>query len=235
MGETHCGVRGRNRIHSQAWRMGGRTAGQERDEGPGRHRPGGGARGRLSALRVVVLFSRSSTSVGLQVSAGEQNEAGPANRSRGGVVVAEGKRGGLGLWSTSGKEAYTQKCPDRDGGRAHRPTEGVSGRRREGAGDRGRNGGKVPEDRRAPSAGPAGNVAGRAAVGAASRPPRPQDPVCPRPSPALGNSCLSAAPSPGLGSQCRAEENEACHRTDPPQSSIQQKRLEMSSKNSEMR
>ena len=95
--------------------------------------------------------------------------------------------------------------------------------------------GKVPKDRRAPSAGPAGNVAGRAAVGAASRLRRPQDHICPRPSPALGNSCLSAAPSPGLGSQGRAEENEACHCTDPPQSPIQRKRLEMSSKNSEMR
>ena len=121
---------------------------------PRQAQAGRGARGRLSALGVVVLFSRSSTSVGSQVSAGGQNEAGPANRSQGGVVVAEGRRGGLGLWSTSGKEAYTQKCPDRDGRQAHRPIEGVSGRRCESAGDRGHNGVKVPEDRRAPSAGP---------------------------------------------------------------------------------
>ena len=167
---------------------------------PRQAQAGRGARGRLSALGVVVLFSRSSTSVGSQVSARGQNEAGPANRSRGGVVVAEGRRGGLGLWSTSGKEAYTQKCPDRDGRQAHRPIEGVSGRRCESAGDRGHNGVKVPEDRRAPSAGPgqgsqrqegaqcwaSGKCGGQSSSGGGQQASKASGPHLPSPLPSLG-------------------------------------------------
>ena len=80
-----------------------------------------------------------------------------------------------------------------------------------------------------------GNVAGRGAVGGGQQASKASGPVRPCPSPASGNSCLSAAPSPGLGSQCRVEENEICHCTDPPPSSIQQKHREMSPKNREMR
>ena len=40
----------------------------------------------------------------------------------------------------------------RDGRQVHRLIEGVSGRKRESAGNTGQDGGKVPDDRRAPSA-----------------------------------------------------------------------------------
>lgn len=107
-------------------------------------------------LGAVVLFTRSTTSVGSQVSAGgAEREAGPANCSWGGC----GGDGAKERWARPvehlrARDFKQKNVLMRDGKQVHRLLEEVSGGKPEGAWSeqRGHDGGKIPEDRRAPSA-----------------------------------------------------------------------------------
>lgn len=100
-GETEFTAKLGIRVGEQLARRGLKDqAGTIREEGRG-----AGSR----ALGGVVLFTRSSTSEGSQVSAGGAERGRASRLFLGGVVVTEGRSGGLGLWSTSGQETLHKK------------------------------------------------------------------------------------------------------------------------------
>ena len=132
-------------------------AGPIREEGRG-----AGSR----ALGVVVLLTRSSTSVGSQVSAGGAERGRASKLFLGGCGGDGGKESGAGPLKHLRARNFTQKnVLMRDGRQVHRLIEGVSGRKRESAGNRGQDGGKVPDNRRAPSAESRGKRGGQRSSG----------------------------------------------------------------------